>query len=88
MHSLTVRFLYVLINDDHFVHLFAEGKVIPTELQRDAGQLRKRMKFDDSEREGELMKLKYLSCLMSLNHKVVATGMVTNYIGVRNSASV
>ena len=33
--------------------LFADGKVIPTELQAEADELRKKMKFDDSEREGQ-----------------------------------
>ncbi len=28
--------------------------MIPTELQKDAGQLWKKMKFDDSEREGKM----------------------------------
>ena len=32
----------------------AEGRVIPTELRADALELRKAMKYDDAEREGEL----------------------------------
>lgn len=31
---------------------FVEGKQIPTELKAEASQLRKKMKFDDTEREG------------------------------------
>ena len=32
-----------------------EGKKLPTELKAEASQLRKKMKFDDSEREGVYM---------------------------------
>lgn len=34
------------------VHAHVEGKKLPTELKAEASQLRKKMKFDDLEREG------------------------------------
>ena len=36
----------------HVISAFSEGRVIPTELQKDALDLRKAMKYDDDEREG------------------------------------
>ena len=54
---VVVVFQFLII---FFLHFFVvcccdlEGKVIPTELQKDAGQLWKKMKFDDSEREGKM----------------------------------
>ena len=36
------------------ISVTAEGKKIPTELKAEASQLRKKMKFDDTEREGML----------------------------------
>ena len=36
------------------ISVTAEGKKIPTELKGEASQLRKKMKFDDTEREGTL----------------------------------
>ena len=41
---------YIFISH-YFVDV--EGKKLPTELKAEASQLRKKMKFDDSEREGE-----------------------------------
>ena len=36
----------------HVISAFSEGRVIPTELQKDALDLRKAMKYDDDERQG------------------------------------
>ena len=37
--------------------MYTEGRTIPTELRADALELRKAMKYDDSEREGEFIAL-------------------------------
>ena len=42
----------------------ADGKVIPTELQREAGELRKKMKYDDNERESKNTRRQYYKMVL------------------------